>query len=82
MTITDLLDQTMREMGCDPKKIEQARQITILRHPDFNELNRELSEDEIPHFRAIILMHAVAMCTNPEFRQSVMAAIKSDIELN
>lgn len=87
MTLTDLIDETLRSIGADEKRIDEAREFATALYTgssaeERRKLNRELSEEEVLHYKTVILLYFAAILTSPEFRDQLYKDVQEKLKRN
>lgn len=86
MTIPDLIDELLTELGVDPQMVAGARREAMCIHAQSPEAKtkvaRELTDDEIKYYRGHLLLYFAALVASPEFREKVRKLVKEIRERN
>lgn len=86
MNLLNLIDEELRSIGGSQKAINEARHFAIALHCRTAEskeaVARELSQQEIEHFRVMIRMYFLAVLVSPEFRDEIRKNIKQQLDKN
>jgi hypothetical protein len=86
MTIPDVIDEVLTELGADSKRVEEARRISIALHCESSEskerIKRDLTDDEVKQYKVIIYIYLTAVITNPELREQLHKEIESKLRKN